>query len=188
MAEEKFRVVAVDDDKDILHLVHLTLDVDHEVITICDSSKALGALDYLEADFLLLDIMMPKVTGYHILEDLRKEPRHQQVQVVIMSAKDSHHDMKYGYKLGANFYLPKPLQPERLRRALEMLRTQAGLLHPRKKALSKRDVELRLATGMSTAFASSADQATPAGDSSNSMRLRRPLAEDEDKEGKHWVG
>lgn len=188
MAEEKYRVVAVDDDKDLLHLVHLTLDADYEVITISDPAKALASLEYIEPDFVLLDVMMPKITGYHILETLRKDPHNQQVQVIVVSAKDSPHDMKYAYKLGANFYLPKPFQPERARRALEMLKQQSGMGHPRKKLLSRRDVELRLSSGYCATTAAGEQQPdkTP---TSPGMRLRRPLAEEEPgDEEKNWVG
>jgi len=191
VSDEKFRVVAVDDDPDVLQLVRLTLNSEYELITISDPAKALASLDYIEPDFVLLDIMMPKITGYQILEAIRKDARHQAVQVIVLSAKDSNHDVKYGYKLGANFYLTKPFQPERVKRTLEMMRTQGTGMRPRKKVLSRRDCELRLQMGVAAAPGTG----TPA--AGLQMKFRRPLgaehasepADDEDSnKRKDWVG
>lgn len=205
MSAEKFRIVAVDDDKDILQLINMTLGDDYQVITISDPGRALDALDYLEPDAVLVDIMMPKVTGYQIIETIRKNPKLTGTQIIVISAKDSHLDVKYGYKIGANFYLTKPFQPERVRRTLEMLFQQAGS-KPRPKTLSTRDIELRLQSALSVPAANA--QGTPVPETGGGFRMRRMLgqeahdlhqqrahgeSEDEDDPGnegrrKTWVG
>jgi DNA-binding response OmpR family regulator len=189
----KFRVVAIDDDKDILDLVHLTLDSDYEVFTLSDPAQALDALEYLEPDVVIVDVMMPKVTGYHIVEKLKKDPKQQMVQVVFLSAKDSILDVKYGYKLGANFYLTKPFQPERVRRTLEMLFGQAGITKPRPKLLGQRDIQLRLQTRFTVPPRTGNE--TPVGSDSRPHmihRIPRTTKEQEDDDNqqreKNWVG
>ncbi|MGI8907845.1 MAG: response regulator [Candidatus Sumerlaeaceae bacterium] len=187
----QFRVVAIDDDKDILDLVHLTLGTDYEVFTLSDPALALEALEYIEPDVVLVDVMMPKVTGYHIVEKIRKDPRHQQVQVVFLSAKDSILDVKYGYKLGANFYLTKPFQPERVRRTLEMLLTQGGISKPRAKLLSHRDIELRLQTRMTVPAAARGEANLESAEPRPSSIHRIPKSGDDEPEQskeKKWVG
>ena len=188
----KFRVVAIDDDKDILDLVHLTLDSDYEVFTLSDPALALDALDYIEPDIVLVDVMMPKVTGYQIVEKLKKDPKQGAVQIVFLSAKDSILDVKYGYKLGANFYLTKPFQPERVRRTLEMLLTQGGPLKPRPKLLSTRDIDLRLHTRMTMPANPTSDSSAKANDTKPHSFHRIPKLEGEEEQAqtkeKKWVG
>jgi DNA-binding response OmpR family regulator len=187
----RFRVVAIDDDKDILDLVHMTLDSEYEVYTLSDPAHALAALDYLEPDVVLVDIMMPKVTGYQIIEKIKKDPRNQQVQVVVLSAKDSALDVRYGYKIGANFYLTKPFQPDRVLRTLEMLLTKSGITKPRQKVLGQRDIELRLQTRISVPVAPATDaSARPSAAESLVINRSRNTADEEIDESKEkkWVG
>lgn len=143
MDAQRFRVLVVDDDRDILDLVHITLKDQYDVITLYESSHACEILDFCEADAIIVDIMMPKITGYAIVEHLRKSDANQGCIVIFLSAKDTPRDIKYGYKLGANLYITKPFQPDRLARALNAMVSELGN-HPRKKQLSMRDVELRL--------------------------------------------
>jgi DNA-binding response OmpR family regulator len=73
-------------------------------------------IETFEPDLVILDIMMPKVTGYHLIELLRQRKDTEKLPIFILSAKDSIRDQKYGYKLGATTYLTKPFQPDRLTR------------------------------------------------------------------------
>jgi DNA-binding response OmpR family regulator len=109
MTSERYRVLAIDDDKDILDVINITLSPTFDVLTLSDSVDALEIIDIFEPDIVIVDIMMPKVTGYQIMELLRESPKHSHVTVVVLSAKDAARDIKYGYKLGANLYLTKPL-------------------------------------------------------------------------------
>lgn len=140
----KFRVLAVDDDRDILDLIKLTLERDYEVIAVQDSQDALDFLEFIEPDLVILDIMMPHITGYKLAETIRADPHLKHAAIVFLSAKNTSHDMKYGYKLGANFYLTKPFQPERIRRTVDMLLKQNPAAKPIPKQLSPRDVALRI--------------------------------------------
>src|SRR5688572_1339781 len=84
MSNEKYRVVAVDDDKDILDLVQLTLGNEYEVFTIQDPQTALSALEFIEPDVMIIDVMMPKITGYQIVEALKSDAKHQSVQIIFL--------------------------------------------------------------------------------------------------------
>ncbi|MGB9692151.1 MAG: response regulator [Candidatus Sumerlaeaceae bacterium] len=190
ITQTRFRVLVVDDDKDILDMINITLSPSFEVLTLQESVDALEIIDVFEPDILIVDIMMPKVTGYQIIELMRQNPRHQHVIVVVLSAKDSSRDIKYGYKLGANLYLTKPFQPDRLLKNIQMLAT--GLGKPRPKSYSLRDVQLRLQLLATKKFATPTTDPnvtpTPPDVSSSSFRLRRPLAQEADEqEKKKWV-
>ncbi len=189
---DQYRVLVIDDEKDILDLVTITLSPHFEVLTLQDPVDALEIVDVFEPDIMVVDIMMPKVTGYQIIELVRQNPKHQHVSVVVLSAKDSSRDIKYGYKLGANLYLTKPFQPDRLLKNIQML--AAGLGKPRKKTFSLRDVQLRLQLRLSQRVATSPvtdPNATPTPEGvtpHSSFRLRRPLAQEaEEQEHKKWV-
>ena len=195
MIPEKYRVLAVDDDKDILELISITLGQQYEVVVLADATAALEMIEMAEPDLLILDIMMPKVTGYHILETLRKDPRTGFLPVIILSAKDSARDQKYGYKLGASIYLTKPFQPERLVKNVSTLLSTAAFTHPRRKTLSMRDVNLRiqlkvshLPTGATDLAAQEAGEGTGQTDS-GSIRLKRILGQQHNEQKKkEWLG
>ena len=193
---EKFRILAIDDDRDILDLLHLTLSPMYEVLTLSDAVDACEVMDFFEPDLVIIDVMMPKVTGYQIIEFIKQSSKHQNVLTVFLSAKDSSRDVKYGYKLGANLYLTKPFQPDRIVKNVGTLLENCAGGRPRKKTFSMRDVFLRLQLKVGLHLpggaTSSQTPATgqPAVDSSTSQfKLRRPLAHEADEnERKKWVG
>lgn len=144
MSSGKFRILVVDDDRDILELVQMTLGSDYDILTLSGSADAMDVAEFFEPDVVILDIMLPKVTGYELLEKIRKHPRLSHSIAIFLSAKDTSYDIKYGYKLGANLYLTKPFQPERLAKNIQMLIAQAFGTVPMKKTFSMTDVALRM--------------------------------------------
>ena len=198
MSTDKFRIMAVDDDKDILDLISITLSPQYEVLTLADPMSACEMLDVFEPDLVILDIMMPKVTGYQIIEFMKQNPKYHHVFVIFLSAKDSARDMKYGYKLGANLYLPKPFHPERLQKNVQSLLDNNPGLKPRKKTYSMRDVSLRVALKVGSGVGPVPPMpGTPAPQGehpqpetpSTGVRLRRPLGQQTpESERKKWVG
>jgi len=186
MTQDRFRVLAIDDDRDILDLINITLTPAFEVLTLSDSVDAVEIIDIFEPDIVLVDIMMPRVTGYQIIELLRQSPKHQHAVVVVLSAKDSSRDIKYGYKLGANLYLTKPFQPDRLLKNIQML--TSGLGKPRPKTYSMRDVQIRMqliATRRFVPPSTDVNATPPPPDTPTStFRLRRPLGQEADEQKK----
>jgi DNA-binding response OmpR family regulator len=115
----RWRVLAIDDDLDILELIEMTLQHRYDVLTVESGVHALKIVEGFEPDLIILDIMMPKVTGYHIIEELKRTKTTSKLPVILLSAKDTIRDQRYGYKLGATTYLTKPFQPERLLRNVD---------------------------------------------------------------------
>ncbi|MBX7245677.1 MAG: response regulator [Candidatus Sumerlaeaceae bacterium] len=190
MSADSIRVMVVDDDRDILDLVQISLSSQYEVLALTDPAQALEIFEVFDPDLAILDIMMPKITGYQILETIRKNPKYSHLPIVFLSAKESTLDIKYGYKLGANLYVPKPFQPDRLLKNVSSLLVN---VHPRHREYSMRDVQLRMqlkASGVATGPAeppSDVEGAPPK--PSSSARLRRPLAQEKaENEKKKWVG
>lgn len=115
----RWRILAIDDDEDILELIEMTLQGEYDVLTLSNPVHSMDLIEAFQPDLIILDIMMPKVTGYKVIEQLRDRKDTQKMPVVFLSAKDTIRDQRYGYKLGATTYLTKPFQPDRLQRNID---------------------------------------------------------------------
>lgn len=112
--DERWRVLVVDDDQDVLDLIRLKLADTYDILCIAKATEVSQAVDVFEPDLIILDIMLPRISGYQIIEYLKRNPRTAKTPVCFLSAKASARDLKHGYSLGAALYLTKPFQPERL--------------------------------------------------------------------------
>lgn len=77
--------------------------------------RALEMVQTQEFDLLLLDIMMPEMNGYEVLQHLKADPRLREIPVIMISALDAMESIVRCIKLGAEDYLPKPFDPVLLR-------------------------------------------------------------------------
>ncbi len=122
MREEfRWRILAIDDHKETLEVIRMTLGDKYDVLTLNDPTEVYELLEIFEPDLLILDIMMPRITGFQVLDLLQKNPAYKGIPVIILSAKGSTREIKYGYKLGASLYLTKPFDPARLLRNVALL-------------------------------------------------------------------
>lgn len=113
------RILAVDDNNDILELIRATLGSDYDVMTLNDPVDIYQVMDVWEPDLLILDIMMPRITGYQLIEIIRKNPMTQKLPIIVLSAKSAPNEVKHGYRLGATMYIVKPFDPNRLVKNVE---------------------------------------------------------------------
>ena len=102
-----YKILIADDEPEIRDLLRLYLENEqYEVMEAEDGQQALDLLRSRKPDLCVLDIMMPKMDGYHVLQELRKESN---IPVLILSAKDADSEKILGPNLGADDYLSKPL-------------------------------------------------------------------------------
>ena len=110
------KIIIVEDQPDVADLLEDMLSIDgYQLIKIHSST---GALDVIRAEYpdaVLLDIMMPDVSGLEVLRYMRREPGLQQIPVVIVSARTSSSDIRAGMDAGATVYLTKPVDVDVLR-------------------------------------------------------------------------
>ena len=100
----------------ILRLIEMTLDDDDFDLQLAHSGEeAIQLAESVELDAILLDIMMPGMTGIEVLEELR---RNSNVPVILVSARDANADKVRGLDLGADDYISKPFSVEELRARL----------------------------------------------------------------------
>ena len=123
------RILVVDDEADIVALVaYHMLKAGYRVSTAANGSDALVAAKTERPALVVLDLMLPGMSGYDVLEQLRAEPSTRNVAVLMLSARREEQDRIRGLALGADDYLTKPFSPQELvlRVGAILRRVQAG--------------------------------------------------------------
>lgn len=104
-----YRIYAVDDEQALRDLYAMALGMSGmECETFADGQALFAALANQNPDLILLDIMLPGMSGLEILERLKSSPAYQNIPVIIVSAKGSEMDKVTGLNSGADDYLEKP--------------------------------------------------------------------------------
>ena len=109
------RVLVVDDEPDIVALVayHLA-KAGYRVSTASSGSEALDAARRERPAFIVLDLMLPGMSGYEVLEQLRAKDETRDIAVLMLTARREEQDRIQGLALGADDYLTKPFSPQEL--------------------------------------------------------------------------
>ena len=108
-------ILCADDDEDILSLVALRLErAGYDVLRVLDGDAALAAARERSPAVAVLDVMMPKQSGYEVLAALRAEPALHGLKVILLSARVHETDVEQGLDAGADAYLPKPFKAAEL--------------------------------------------------------------------------
>jgi len=105
-------VLAVDDEPGVLRLIKLELATQGlRVVTATDGEEGLRMAEQQRPDLVVLDIMMPDISGLEVMRRLRERSS---VPIILLTAKDHDQDKVRGLDLGADDYLIKPFNPEEL--------------------------------------------------------------------------
>ena len=125
------KIIIVEDQLDIADMLEEMLSIDgYQVIKIYSSTSALSVIRAEKPDAVLLDIMMPDVSGLEVLRFMRREPDLRQVPVVIVSARTLPADIRAGLDAGATAYLTKPVNMGTLRETVaEVIHSGEGSGH-----------------------------------------------------------
>lgn len=122
------RIVVVEDERDIAALVayHLAKE-GFRVRTAATGDEAMEAITAERPDLVVLDLMLPGLSGYAILEEMRARPDLRDVPVLVLTARRDEPDRIRGLELGADDYVTKPFSPQELvlRIAAVLRRVQA---------------------------------------------------------------
>lgn len=109
------RVLVVDDEPDVLLLCRLNLQQrGHELLEAADGSTALEIARELHPDVIVLDLMLPGISGYDVLEALKRDPETTNIPVLVLTAKSLRADRERSHGLGASAFLTKPFLPNEL--------------------------------------------------------------------------
>jgi CheY-like chemotaxis protein len=109
------QVLVVDDDELTLRLVRRVLEEHGLVVeTVTTGVAALAALERARPDLVVLDIMMPGMDGFDVLDRVKASPRLASVPVIMLTAKADDGDLIASYRSGADYYITKPLVASQL--------------------------------------------------------------------------
>jgi two-component system, OmpR family, alkaline phosphatase synthesis response regulator PhoP len=105
-------IVVIDDELDMARLLKVELeDQDYHVVLATDGQKGLDLVKQTHPDLVLLDVMMPRIDGFQVLEELKKCESTKNIPVIMLTAKGLEQDIQMGLDLGADDYLVKPFHP-----------------------------------------------------------------------------
>ena len=111
MAEE--RILVIEDDSDIRELIRYHLIRDgYSVLESSNGEDGLTKATTAEADLILLDLMLPGISGMEICKNLKANPRTAGIPIVMVTAKGEEADIVIGLELGADDYVVKPFSPK----------------------------------------------------------------------------
>jgi CheY-like chemotaxis protein len=117
---ERRRILVVDDEPDVLLLCRVNLEFEgYEVVEAADGEAALERLRERRVDAVLLDVMMPRMDGWQVLEAIKADEDLAEVPVVMLTAKVQDQDQIRGWSQGAAEYITKPFSPLALSQVLQ---------------------------------------------------------------------
>lgn len=117
------KVLIADDENSLRFLISETLLLENnkfQIFEACDGEEALQKLLSIRPEIVILDVMMPKLNGYQILEQLQSRSDYKP-KVVMLTAKVQPEDIERGLSLGATLYLSKPFSPIELLNTINKL-------------------------------------------------------------------
>lgn len=119
------RILIAEDERDIRDLITFTLRfAGHEVIPTSNGEEAwLTALKEMP-DLILLDVRMPRMTGYDACRNIKADQTTQNIPVVFLSAKGQESEVKTGIEAGATEYILKPFSPDQLTERIRAILSQ----------------------------------------------------------------
>jgi two-component system, OmpR family, alkaline phosphatase synthesis response regulator PhoP len=120
------RILLIEDDKDIVELVRYNLEKDgYQVVTATDGASGLAQIRKAPPDLLVLDLMLPKLSGLEICKEVRKDISLNRLPILILTAKGEEADRVVGLELGADDYVTKPFSPRELAARVKALLRRA---------------------------------------------------------------
>lgn len=118
------KVLVVDDEKNIRRLVQINLErAGYEVMTANDGMECLQKVAEFNPDLIVMDWMMPILSGHESLKRLQANPATKAIPVIMLTAKTQDNDVLKGWQSGCSSYLTKPFSPPELLAFVERILT-----------------------------------------------------------------
>ncbi len=117
------RILIAEDNPEGAELLEAYLDgADYQVELARDGEDTLKKVQAFQPDLILLDVMMPKISGFEVCKRLRAKPETDGIVILMITALDQHHDIDRAVEVGTNDFLTKPINKAEL-----LLRIKAAL-------------------------------------------------------------
>jgi len=105
-------ILLADDHPDIVRLLQIALKSDgYTILTAFDGLEALETVERERPELVILDVVMPGLDGFRVLNRIKTDPALRETVVVMLTDRDQPEDVALGLDVGADFYLSKPFRP-----------------------------------------------------------------------------
>ena len=108
--EARKKILLIDDTESFLYILNDILMNDYETIIAKNGEDGLETAKLVMPDLILLDVVMPGLSGYDVLQTLKADDKMKAIPVILITGMDSQGDVAKGYKLGAVDYIKKPFK------------------------------------------------------------------------------
>ncbi|MCS6963456.1 response regulator transcription factor [Thermoflexus sp.] len=116
------RILIAEDERDIRELITFTLEFGgFQVIAAANGQEAVELARQHRPDLIILDVRMPKMTGYEACRILKSQEETRAIPVVFLSAKGQEAEIRQGMEAGADAYILKPFAPDELIQQVQMI-------------------------------------------------------------------
>jgi len=118
----KRKILVIDDEVQLVKVVQVRLEqADYEVISAHDGQEGLDKAQKENPDLIILDLMLPKMDGHKVCGLLKSDTKHNKIPIIIFTAKAQQEDLKISKEMGADVYVTKPFDLQKLLKTIEDL-------------------------------------------------------------------
>lgn len=108
---DKKKILAVDDESDVLLIIKTALMAEgFDVVTAANGPDALALAEEHEPDLVVLDMMMPGMTGFEVLAELRLQPANREVPIIMLTGVSDKSKIRQALDAGIDYYIVKPFE------------------------------------------------------------------------------
>jgi DNA-binding response OmpR family regulator len=149
----RIRIMVVDDDPEILSMIRMILADRYEMTFAIDGLQAIERIVRHQPDILLVDIMLPKLSGFQLCQSLRANKTFSKTPILICSARGTDRDVAYAKRVGANDYIVKPFtSTDLLEKIAKMTRLPEFIIRPKSMSIDEVFAEVKPANITEDAF------------------------------------
>lgn len=122
-------ILVAEDERDIRDLIVFTLQIaDYKVVEVPNGEEAVKKALEIKPDLILMDVRMPKMTGFEACKALKQQEKTKDIPVIFLSAKGQEAEISTGLDLGAEEYFLKPFAPDELINRVNKILSKYGKL------------------------------------------------------------
>ncbi len=134
----KYKILLVDDDPDILEFLSYNLTKEsYQIETANNGAEAIVKTSTFKPDLILMDVMMPEMDGIEACEEIRSDPKNQNIIIAFLTARGEDFSQIAGFEAGGDDYITKPIKPKILVSKIKSLLRRKG----KKELFSSADLE-----------------------------------------------
>lgn len=124
---EQKRILIVDDESDLCEILSYNLSSAGYLVETAYSAEEALQMDLSAFHLLLLDVMMPGMSGFELSRTIKRQPKTSNIPIIFLTAKDTEDDTLHGFELGADDYITKPFS---IREVLARVHAVLNRTHP----------------------------------------------------------